>query len=165
MHDAVMTAKLSGGYTQEVHPGIDSYYMDKFFESYLKGDTPEEANYAACTLVSGSQYLTLHKYTPTWTVNPRELIQSYIDKAMSGEIITILPGIFNENLVIDKSITLQGAGKGLDGTIIDGQDSGSVIRVVNRKGIPDPTLEINLFDLLIRNGLNFQGGGTITLTI
>ena len=98
-----------------------------------------------------------------YDVKPGELIQSYIDKAISGDTITISPGIFNENLVIDKSITLQGAGKGLDGTIIDGHDSGSVIRVVNDKGIPNTAIAVYLSDLLIRNGLNFQGGGIYNL--
>ncbi len=98
-----------------------------------------------------------------YNVNPGDIIQDYIKKAKSGDTITISPGIFNENLVIDKSLTLQGAGKGLDGTIVDGQDSGSVIRVINDKGIPDPAIEVNLFDLLIRNGLNFQGGGIYNL--
>ena len=50
--------------------------------------------------LSDSAYLTVHA---------GELIQSYIDKAISGDTIAIDPGIFNENLVIDKSLTLKGA--------------------------------------------------------
>ena len=67
-----------------------------------------------------STQVTDNTRIPEWTVNPGELIQSYIDKAISGDTIEISPGIFNENLVIDKSLTLKGAGSTESGTVVKG---------------------------------------------
>ena len=66
-----------------------------------------------------------------------------------GDTITISPGIFNENLVIDKSLTLKGAGSTESGTVVDGTKSGSVLTI----GKIDPNIDVYLKDMLIRNGI------------
>ena len=174
--DAVKNSYVSGGFSYDISSLTNGWKMDTFFQNLCSGDSVEKANIAyefgkpsyIMNQMQGKGYPDYKLgsnpiWGSSWNVNPGEQIQDYIKKAMSGDTITISPGIFNENLVINKPITLQGAGKGSDGTIVDGQDSGSVIRVINDKGIPDPAIEVNLFDLLIRNGLNFQGGGIYNL--
>ncbi len=92
----------------------------------------------------------------SWHVMPNERIQYYIDKAQSGDTITIAPGKYPENLKIPMSLTLKGAGSGNDGTIVDGGDSDSVISII---GSPDLNINVLLSNMLIRNGLSTLGGG------
>ena len=120
----------------------------------------------ATQVTDNTRILNLHE----WSVNLGELIQSYIDRATSGDTITISPGVFNENLVIDKSLTLKGAGSTESGTIVDGKKSGSVLTI----GKVDPNIDVYLKDMLIRNGFGtldynkILGGGILnkgTLTV
>jgi hypothetical protein len=92
----------------------------------------------------------------SWHVMPNEHIQDYIDKSKSDDIITIAPGKYSENLKIPISLTLNGAGNGEDGTIVDGDDSGSVISII---GSPDLNINVRLSNMLINNGLSTLGGG------
>ena len=54
-------------------------------------------------------------------------IQPLINKASTGDTITIPPGTYYENLIINKSITLQGENK--QTTIIDGNNNENVITI------------------------------------
>jgi len=54
-------------------------------------------------------------------------IQAAINNATSGDTISVHPGTYYENIVVDKSITLIGENRST--TIIDGRGSGSVIIV------------------------------------
>jgi len=54
----------------------------------------------------------------TWNVNPSESIQAAIDSASPGDTINVTAGTYTEALTIDKSLTLQGAGRAV--TTIDG---------------------------------------------
>ena len=58
-------------------------------------------------------------------------LQLAIDYALQGEVITVYPGTYRENLVIGgKDISLISQ-SGADSTVIDGSQSGSVIVLVN----------------------------------
>lgn len=81
-------------------------------------------------------------------------IQEAIDASSEGDTIVIGPGDYYENLVIDKSITLQGSGR--DNTVIHGvgltPDSGYVI-----------TLEdsgLSLIDISVKDGQTVSIGET-----
>jgi len=58
-------------------------------------------------------------------------IQDLIDNASDGDTINIPSGIYYENIVIDKSISLIGEDK--ETTIIDGGSNVTVIRIVSNK--------------------------------
>lgn len=77
-----------------------------------------------------------------------------------GSVIAVQAGTFNENVVIDQSVTIQGQGIGV--TVIDGQDSGSVLEI-------EAGSEVTLQDMTLQNGSSVNGGGGIynegTLTI
>ncbi len=66
------------------------------------------------------------------TVDPHgggdyETIASAVENASEGDSIHVLPGTYNESIVISKSIDL--IGEGADRTIMDGNGSRSVIRI------------------------------------
>ncbi len=69
----------------------------------------------------------------TWRVKPGEGIQRAIERAAPGDVIEIERGRYQENLRIDKALTL----RGLDHPTISGGDKGDTIRVT----APDVVLE------------------------
>lgn len=77
-------------------------------------------------------------------------IQGAVDASQSGDAINIAPGTYFENVQIDKSLDIKGAGA--SETIVDGNQSGSVFIV----GREDPDVDVSIF------GITIQGGtGTI----
>jgi hypothetical protein len=166
--DTFKNAKVRGGFKEDAYPIVDTRFMSKFIERICAGDTADVANDAAYTYTSDyfiqnqlskislkkfgaakTQKLILISNPSEYTVNPGDLIQAYIDKAFAGDTITISPGIFNENLVIDKSLNLKGAGSTESGTVVDGMGKGSVFTI----GKVDPNIDVKLYDMLIRNGI------------
>jgi len=75
----------------------------------------------------------------TIKVEKGKSIQAAIDRSKNGDSISILRGVYQENLVIDKSISI----KGEPGAIIDGSGIGNVITITESK--------VNLEGLTIRN--------------
>ena len=65
-------------------------------------------------------------YCSLFTTVNANLLQDAIDKAPSGSIIKLSPGIYKGNIVINKPITIIGKEKGV---IIDGEGKGTVIKV------------------------------------
>jgi nitrous oxidase accessory protein len=61
----------------------------------------------------------------TIKVEKGQSIQAAIDRSKNGDFISILPGVYQENLVIDKPISI----KGEPGAIIDGSGRGNVITI------------------------------------
>lgn len=77
-------------------------------------------------------------------VKKGESIQAAIDRSKARDSISIMPGVYRENLVIDKAISIIGE----PGTIIDGSAKGNVITITGSK--------IHLEGLTIRNSGNQQ---------
>ena len=80
-------------------------------------------------------------------------IQSAVNDALSGDWINVAAGTYNENVLIDKTLVLNGAGR--DKTIVDGNKAGSVFTV----GGGNPNAEVSLYGMTIRNGASNFGGG------
>jgi hypothetical protein len=87
---------------------------------------------------------------------PHASVQAAIDAAKRGATIPICPGIYNERLVIDKNLTLVGAGSGADptaNTILDGPtQSGS-------EPVPGGVMFVTGSSKLVARSLRFTGGG------
>jgi len=79
-----------------------------------------------------------------------ETIQSAIDAAVDGDILTIIPEIYEENLTINKSITLKSEDE--KNIILDGKKKGPVISIENAG-------TVSLFNLNLKNGKAENGGG------
>ena len=85
--------------------------------------------------------------------NPFCSIQSAIGNASADDIIIVAAGTYNEhNLLIIKSLTIQGAGAG--STFVDGQDMGRVLSIFKQNGCI-----VDISGMTIRNGNSSQGGG------
>ncbi len=73
-------------------------------------------------------------------------IQSMIDTAQPGETVNVSPGIYNEQLVIDKPLTLQGPDPSLGIAIVDasGVPSGSTLTITSS--------QVTVRSMTFRNG-------------
>jgi PKD repeat protein len=69
----------------------------------------------------------------TWGVDAFASIQDGID-AVGASTVNVLPGTYNENIEIDKSLTLQST-DGYEDTIIDGSSSDDVIDITALDGV------------------------------
>jgi hypothetical protein len=86
-------------------------------------------------------------------VTPFLKIQRAVNAAESGDTINIAAWTFKENVRIDKSLTLIGAGA--RSTIVDGNKKGSVFTI----GSTNPNIDVTLSGLKIQNGKASYGGG------
>jgi hypothetical protein len=68
----------------------------------------------------------------------------------AGSTLNLLAGTYTENLVITKSLTIQGQGPGL--TILDGGGRDTVL-------IVDDVVAVTIKDVTIQNGRSLEGGG------
>ncbi len=77
-------------------------------------------------------------------------LQREIDDAPAGGTVTVPSGTFESALVIEKSITLRGAGPGK--SILDAQGSGACVL------INSPDAKVSLIGLTLRRGASPEGG-------
>jgi hypothetical protein len=88
--------------------------------------------------------------------------------ALSGDTINVAAGIYKENVKIDKSLTLKGAGS--TKTIVDGNKAGSVFTVGNN----NPNTDVTIANMAITDGsgsliktkyrgIGICGGGVLSL--
>lgn len=68
-----------------------------------------------------------HVYAEEFIVQEGDSIQAVINQAAHGDVITILEGIYHENLFITKKLTVIGK----DGATVDGNGKGNVITIRN----------------------------------
>ena len=76
------------------------------------------------------------------------LVETAVSAAAPGDTLELAGETFSENIVIPKSLTLQGE----TGTILDGGGSGRVISVTTG-------VNVSLFNLTVQNGSADDGGG------
>jgi hypothetical protein len=79
-------------------------------------------------------------------------IQGAVDAAESGDAINVLPGTYFENVVVDKSLDVLGAGVGE--TVVDGNHKGSVFKI----GTDNSDIDVTLSGMAITNGSGKAGG-------
>jgi len=78
--------------------------------------------------------ITIHVVERTITVQPGESIQIAIDRAREGAVLYLASGTWEENIEINKSLTLQGAGQ--DETVIKGKEEGyPVVRIMSLEDV------------------------------
>jgi len=89
---------------------------------------------------------------PTTSANK---IQSAVNVAQSGDTINVASGKYIENVKIDKSLTIMGAGA--TNTIVDGNKADSVFAI----GMKDPNVDVTLSGMTATNGNANDGGGIV----
>ncbi|MEM3579933.1 MAG: NosD domain-containing protein [Candidatus Bathyarchaeia archaeon] len=105
-----------------------------------------------CTTTIIKYGKTLVNAKPSTLIVPYDFgsIQDAINNANSGDVILIHPGIYYENIIINKSITL--LGKDRENTIIDGRGLGSIIISIQASNV-------NISNLTIQNSSPSIGCG------
>ena len=81
-----------------------------------------------------------------------EKIQGAVDAALDTDVINVAAGTYKENVKIDKSLTVNGAGS--YNTIVDGNKLGSVFTI----GTTDSNIDVTLSGLGITGGSGTQVG-------
>lgn len=113
--------------------------------------TDYDVTMAAKKYVSGTNiWGTLGYYVkPATSANK---IQGAVNLAQSGDTINVATGTYKENVQIDKSLTVNGAGS--TKTIVDGNKAGSVFTT----GYNNPNVDVTL------SGMTIQGGSGKSIT-
>lgn len=93
-------------------------------------------------------------------------IQDAIDAADPGDTIWLCAETYPGTITIDKDLTLHGAGQGEDGSVLDGQQQGSVITVT--EGVTASLTGLHITggnaDNFFLGGGFYTKGGNVTLT-
>jgi hypothetical protein len=85
---------------------------------------------------------------------PYQYINDGLLYAAEGDTIYVFSGLYNETVLIDKSISIRGQQQ--DTTIIDGQNNGSVITITSEN--------VNLRRFTIRNSGGDQGDAGVAIS-
>jgi hypothetical protein len=104
-----------------------------------------------------------------WFINPGQLIQPVIDSAEAGDSIELASGIFNENLIVNKLLTLLGAGSGDDtsfNTLINAADKSKPVISIVTGGISEDNRlivkDLQVTGATSSSGISINGVGDIS---
>lgn len=92
--------------------------------------------------------------------NAKFTIQNAVDTVDDGGDVIVAFGLYEENVVIDKDVTITGMGTGTDpllGTVVDGSDLDSVFVILQEN-------EVEITNLTITNGSADEYGGGVLAT-
>jgi hypothetical protein len=87
--------------------------------------------------------------------NSGKIIQDAVDRASTADTLNVAAGLYKENLVLDKSLSIKGAGQGL--TTIDGNFAGSVFKI----GATNSNIDVDLSGMTIQGGSGTQVGNVL----
>lgn len=143
-----------------VNTGTYLDYLDQSF--YLKGITLTGIGNPVTSQISldkpiGTEISGISANTVN-VLNNQAKIQEGIGLANSGGTINVAAGTYTENVVLDKSLTINGAGDGLDptkDTILNGNNQGSVFAI----GTINPSVAATISGMTFTNGKADNGGG------
>ena len=130
---------VNGGFTSKLTAGTKTQTRTSNY------GTDYDLNMMATKSASGPSVSGILGYyvSPTTSANK---IQGAVNAAQSGDWINVLAGTYKENVVIGKSLTVNGAGAGK--TIVDGHSSGTVFDL----GLSNTPTAVNLFGMTIQGG-------------
>ncbi len=153
------------GLSETASAGTTTQVIQK---EHLKGTFTSKATAVTKTITRSSNYGTEYDLNlaakksasgPTvsgivgYYVNPTLKIQGAVNAALSGDAINVATGTYRENVKVDKSLTVKGAGSAR--TIVDGNKAGSVFMV----GKGNANAVVRLSGMTIKNGKADYGAG------
>ena len=134
-HGAEIWIRARGDY-DNAQFNWQSYWDDNTFDTAVMfGSNPPT--------VPGEYSYSSGSYTFNHVRRIGAMIQPEVDHAAAGDTVLIAPGSYPENVVVDKALTLTGAGDGTNpavDTILEGTDLSGVGIFIN-SGITDVTIE------------------------
>jgi len=96
-------------------------------------------------------------YDPSTGNGPKATIQNAVDTMDDNGTVYVAAGTYYENLLINKDVYL--IGEGSESTIIDGQQTNSVIAFYGTNMLPVTPLTLSVSGFTITNGHASYGGG------
>lgn len=112
----------------------------------------------SAALIAAGSFLSPASAQPTRLDVPSNYptIQSAIQAAPAGTTVVVAPGVYRENLLIDKALILQSSG-GPNNTVIDG---GALASVISVRGTGREAVTISGFKITNGASLFSNGGGS-----
>jgi len=96
----------------------------------------------------------------TWRINPGESIQAVLDRTISGDVIEIRPGVYNEMLLIDvDNITIRGLKENDQRAVLDGKNKLTDAVITSSHNF---TIEGLMVKDYVNNGITVHGGTNCT---
>ncbi len=111
-------------------------------------------------------YISIKPSPNTWDVYPGQSIQAVLDSAKPRDTVIVHAGVYNQSVVITKSINLIGDGAILDGT--PPADSGTTLQndsIIIEQGVSDVTVRNFEIRNYLDNGITAWNNGTSNIQI